>query len=89
MRSLAIATLAGLAIAQSNFTISSTLLTSSVSHVIATSSLSATTSSANSAITVALDGSGQYTAINAAVSAAQNSGIATVTVLPGKPLTVN
>jgi pectin methylesterase-like acyl-CoA thioesterase len=36
-----------------------------------------------SAITVALDGSGQFTAINAAVNAAQNRGIATVTVLPG------
>jgi pectin methylesterase-like acyl-CoA thioesterase len=40
-------------------------------------------SAAQSAITVATDGSGQFTAINAAVDAAQNSGIPTVTVLPG------
>ncbi|KAJ4329855.1 hypothetical protein N0V87_010508 [Didymella glomerata] len=44
---------------------------------------SATTSSASPAITVALDGSGQYTAINAAINAAQNSGVPTVTILPG------
>ncbi|KAF2629275.1 carbohydrate esterase family 8 protein [Macroventuria anomochaeta] len=83
MRSLLFAALAGLAVAQSNSTISSTSVVSSTSRVSSTLSSSATVSSANSAITVALDGSGQYTAINAAVSAAQNSGIPTVTVLSG------
>ncbi|KAJ4322503.1 hypothetical protein N0V94_002378 [Neodidymelliopsis sp. IMI 364377] len=84
MRSFAIVALFGLAAAQSNFTVSSTSIVSSASRASPTSLLlSTTTSSVTSAITVALDGSGQYTAINAAVSAAQNSGIPTVTVLPG------
>lgn len=62
--------------------------TSSVSVTIAqpttvSAALSTTSTVAQPAITVATDGSGQYTAINSAVNAAQNSGIATVTVLPG------
>ncbi|KAF9691180.1 hypothetical protein EKO04_010841 [Ascochyta lentis] len=83
MRSFLFAGLAGLALAQSNSTISSTSFVSSATRASSTQSSSTTTSSGNAAITVALDGSGQYTAINAAVSAAQNSGIPTVTVLPG------
>lgn len=85
MRSLLSAALVGLAVAQFNSTISSNSFVSSTPSVSSTLSSSATSSSANGAITVALDGSGQYTAINAAVSAAQISGIPTVTVLPGEP----
>lgn len=44
---------------------------------------SGTTSSSVTAITVALDGSAQFTAINAAVNAAQNSGVPTVVVKAG------
>ncbi|KAF2851568.1 carbohydrate esterase family 8 protein [Plenodomus tracheiphilus IPT5] len=44
---------------------------------------SATTSGAKTAITVATDGSGQFTAINAGISAAQASGIPTVMVQSG------
>lgn len=84
MRSFLFAALVGLVAAQSNSTTSGTSLSSVASRVSSTLSPSATISSASSAITVALDGSGQYTAINAAVSAAQNSGVPTVTVLPGK-----
>jgi pectin methylesterase-like acyl-CoA thioesterase len=56
-------------------------ITSTLSTPSATSSVTST--GPKSAITVAADGSGQFTAINAAVSAAQNSGIPTVTVLAG------
>jgi hypothetical protein len=85
MRSFIFAALAGFVIAQSsNSTTSITSLNTVASRASSILSLSATTSSAVSAITVALDGSGQYTAINAAISAAQNSGVPTVTVLPGK-----
>jgi pectin methylesterase-like acyl-CoA thioesterase len=79
MRSLIAAALLGLAAAQSgssNATVPS--ITSSPS---ATSS--ASSSGSKSAITVAADGSGQFTAINAAVLAAQNSAVPTVTILPG------
>ncbi|KAF2792981.1 carbohydrate esterase family 8 protein [Melanomma pulvis-pyrius CBS 109.77] len=64
---------------------SSTPPASSSTSPSATSSIisSATSAGAKTAITVAADGSGQFTAINAAVSAAQNSGIPTITVLPG------
>jgi hypothetical protein len=82
MRSLLFSALAGLAVGQSNSTnnLASSLSASSTTL----SSASATSSTANSAITVAADGSGQYTAINAAINAAQNGGIPTVTILPGK-----
>lgn len=83
MRPSIVAALAGLVTAQSNTTISSTTVVLSTFRASSTPSSSATINSFNSAITVALDGSGQYTAINAAVSAAQNSGIPTVTVLQG------
>lgn len=88
MRSILLAALSGLATAQFNSTASGTSFVGSISSQPTIPSLSTTSTrtstSANAAITVALDGSGQYTAINAAVSAAQNSGIPTVTVLPGK-----
>ena len=58
---------------------SATLTASSTS----TSVGSSTSSAAKSVITVAQDGSGQFTAINAAISYAQNSGYPTVSVLPG------
>lgn len=83
MRSLVFAALLGLVTAQivpSNAT-TSILTPSKTAASLITPSLISTGSA--SAITVALDGSGQFTAINAAVNAAQNSGIATVTVLPG------
>ncbi|KAF1928169.1 carbohydrate esterase family 8 protein [Didymella exigua CBS 183.55] len=87
MRSSVFAALIGLVAAQSpaqsNLTTSSTSLSAAASLVTSTLSYSATLSSAGAAITVALDGSGQYTAVNAAVSAAQISGVPTVTVLPG------
>ncbi|KAF1999150.1 carbohydrate esterase family 8 protein [Amniculicola lignicola CBS 123094] len=53
----------------------------SSSPPIATST--ATSSRPNTVITVAADGSGQFTSINDAVRAAQNSNIATVTILAG------
>lgn len=86
MRSLFLAAFFRLATAQLNSTASGTSFVSSISSQPTVPSLltTSTSTSANAAITVALDGSGQYTAINAAVSAAQNSGIPTVTVLPGK-----
>ncbi|CAO2652327.1 Nn.00g006100.m01.CDS01 [Neocucurbitaria sp. VM-36] len=99
MRSFVVAALLGLAAAQSSAvdttisvvssSLSSSLSPSTSSTPSATSASSAssaastTSSGAKSAITVATDGSGQFTAINAAVSAAQVSGIPTVTVLPG------
>ncbi|KAF1937939.1 pectin lyase-like protein, partial [Clathrospora elynae] len=60
---------------------SSTRLSSTPSTPSVTSSTTST--GVSSAVTVALDGSGQFTEINAAVSAAQNSGIPTITILPG------
>ena len=82
MRSLLFSALAGLAIAQSNSTNSlASSLSASPTNL---SPASSTGSTAISAITVAADGSGQYTAINAAINAAQNGGIPTVTILPGK-----
>ncbi|KEQ58004.1 pectin lyase-like protein [Aureobasidium melanogenum CBS 110374] len=59
---------------------SSSSLVSSASTTIASSS---TSSPLATAITVALDGSAQFTAINAAVNAAQNSGVPTVVVKAG------
>lgn len=78
--------LTGLATAQVNSTVSSGLSVTSTSRVPLAASPSAISTSFSTAITVAIDGSGQYTAINAAVSAAQNSGVPTVTVLPGERL---
>lgn len=68
MRVLALLGLASLAIAQTESTPSTTTLARR---------------QAASAISVAQDGSGQYTAINAAISAAQSSGIPTVTIAAG------
>ena len=66
---------------------SSSTASISVSSNPSTSSLSLASipaaSSSATAITVARDGSAQYTAVGAAITAAQNSGIATVSVLPG------
>lgn len=77
MRSVVLATLFGLVAAQSNASNATSTLTSL--------SRTSTTpvSSSQTAITVAQDGSGQFTAIGAAVTAAQISGIPTVTVLAG------
>ncbi|KAF3039014.1 hypothetical protein E8E12_006587 [Didymella heteroderae] len=87
MRLLILAALIGLVAAQSpaqsNSTTSNGSSNAAASRVSSTLLSSATTSSGSSVITVALDGSGQYTAINAAINAAQNSGVPTVTVLPG------
>jgi pectin methylesterase-like acyl-CoA thioesterase len=83
MQLLVLAALLGLVTAQGNVLSSnstSTIPTSSSTTSLASSQV---LSRSSSAITVAADGSGQFTAINAAVSAAQNSGIPTVTVLPG------
>ncbi|KAI8932077.1 hypothetical protein NX059_010964 [Plenodomus lindquistii] len=63
-------------------TASSYEVSSSSLSAIASSS-SATVSAAKTAITVAADGSAQFTAINAGISAAQASGIPTVTILSG------
>ena len=76
MRPFVIAALLRLVAAQ-NATISS-VVSSSLSV-----SSSVTSTGPKTAITVAADGSGQFTAINAAVLAAQNSAVPTVTVLPG------
>jgi len=76
MWSLITAALLGLVAAQGNST------TPSITSTLAAPS-SSNTSGPRTAITVAADGSGQFTAINAAVLAAQNSAIPTVTVLPG------
>ncbi|KAL1799158.1 hypothetical protein ACET3X_003195 [Alternaria dauci] len=84
MRSFAVAALFGLAAAQSsalNATLSTTRLSSASSTPLTTTT--ATSSGPKSVITVATDGSGDCTAINAAVKSAQDSGIATVSVLPG------
>lgn len=69
--------LAGLASAQNSTSIAVSSSSSATSSSLVSSSASAT------AITVAQDGSAQFTAIGAAVTAAQNSGIATVSVLAG------
>ncbi|KAK6391431.1 hypothetical protein LTR65_004595 [Meristemomyces frigidus] len=70
---------AALALAQSSNTTTITTLASS-----STSSISSTiTSTSASIITVAQDGSGQFTAINPAISFAQNSGYPTVTIKAG------
>jgi pectin methylesterase-like acyl-CoA thioesterase len=83
MRSVVLATLFGAVVSQSN----SFNITSALGSPTTTSGTSAVTSQistgSKTAITVAADGSSQFTAINAAIYAAQNSGIATVTVLPG------
>lgn len=83
MRSVILATLFGAVASQSNaFNVTSALnrptITSTYSVVASVASTGSRT-----AITVATDGSGQFTAINAAINAAQISSIATVTVLPG------
>ncbi|KAJ4373116.1 hypothetical protein N0V83_003407 [Neocucurbitaria cava] len=94
MRSFVVAALLGLAAAQSSAVDTTTVLSSSLSSSVlstpsatptpsSSSAVSATSSGSKSVITVATDGSGQFTAINAAVSAAQLSGIPTVTVLAG------
>ncbi|KAF2024246.1 pectin lyase-like protein [Setomelanomma holmii] len=97
MRSLIVAALLGLASAQSDSSIATTssgvtptssgLATTSSNGSSKSSTLSVATSASaagpRSAITVAADGSGQFTAINAAVNAAQISGIPTVMVLSG------
>lgn len=84
MHSFAVAALLGLTAAQS----SASNATLSIASRPSTSPTPLTTTSATltgpkSIITVATDGSGDYTAINVAVKAAQDSGIATVSVLPG------
>jgi pectin methylesterase-like acyl-CoA thioesterase len=84
MRSFAIAALLGIAAAQSsasNATLS--IATRSSASPTPLTTTSATLTGPKSCITVATDGSGDYTAINVAVKAAQDSGIATVSVLPG------
>lgn len=92
-----IAGLAAVVACQSNSTITSsstlssstTSLTSSVSSTTSLASSSSSTASSSlasssiTALTVATDGSAQFTAINAAISAAQVSGIPTVSVKAG------
>lgn len=78
MRSIIFLGFAALAFAQSNTT---TSVASSSSSYISTTSKS--TSASASIITVAQDGSGQFTAINPAISFAQNSGYPTVTIKAG------
>ncbi|KAI4740676.1 pectin lyase-like protein [Aureobasidium sp. EXF-12298] len=77
-------------IASSTLTSSTTSLVSStssssslVSSTSSTVASSAASPSSATAITVALDGSAQFTAINAAINAAQNSGVPTVVVKAG------
>ncbi|KAH0361823.1 carbohydrate esterase family 8 protein, partial [Aureobasidium melanogenum] len=84
----ALATCQNSTIGSSTFASSTTsLIASSSSLVSSTSSSIASSGSSSSslvtAITVALDGSAQFTAINAAVNAAQNSGVPTVVVKAG------
>ena len=67
--------------ASSASTLSSTTASSSSSAAVSTSASSAT--SKPTAVTVALDGSAQFTAINLAVAAAQNSAIPSVVVQAG------
>ncbi|TKA64029.1 hypothetical protein B0A55_10124, partial [Friedmanniomyces simplex] len=89
MRSLIVVALAAIAAAQDTNTTSSAASSSSNVQSISvaatsSSSVSPTTSSASaSVVTVAQDGTGQFTAINAAIAYAQNSGYPTVSVLPG------
>ncbi|KAK0891512.1 hypothetical protein LTS16_025560 [Friedmanniomyces endolithicus] len=64
-------------------TSSPVLSTSSAAIAPTTSSFVAVSSAAATAITVALDGSAQFTAINAAIAAAQNSAIPSVVVKAG------
>ena len=80
MRFYAMLGLFGLAFAQSNSTTSSLTPTSTSAGV---GNAFTTVSATGSVITVAQSGSGQFTAINPAISYAQNSGYATVTILPG------
>lgn len=83
MRSVVLASLFGLVVAQSN-ALNATLTLSSLSQTSATSTAaSQIPTGPRTALTVAQDGSGQFTAIGAAVSAAQASAIPTVTVLAG------
>ncbi|PNS14722.1 hypothetical protein CAC42_1744 [Sphaceloma murrayae] len=72
---------------QGTFTTTSVSTTSSLS---ASSSASTTLAPSQAAVTVALDGSAQYTDINAAVSFAQNNAIPSVVVQAGtySPITV-
>ncbi|KEQ97991.1 carbohydrate esterase family 8 protein [Aureobasidium subglaciale EXF-2481] len=92
---ISIAGIAAVAVCQ-NSTISTSTLTSSTasllpstassSSLVSSSSSTAVSSSISSgltALTVATDGSAQFTAINAAINAAQNSGIPTVVVKAG------
>jgi pectin methylesterase-like acyl-CoA thioesterase len=75
--------LLGLASAQSSSSNGTSELSASrITSTLSTPSATLSTTS-TAAITVALDGSGQFTAIGAAVSAAQVSGIPTVTILAG------
>ncbi|KAK5133832.1 hypothetical protein LTR08_007262 [Meristemomyces frigidus] len=90
MQSFFLLGLVALASAQSNNGTSTPLpsSTSSTSTLLSASSTSSsattvTSSASASIITVAQDGSGQFTAINPAISFAQNSGYPTVTVKAG------
>ena len=90
MQSLLLLGLAALAAAQNSTTAaitSAASLSSSSSAPASTSASSLSSVIASSAkapaITVAQDGSGQFTAINPAISYAQNSGYPTVTILSG------
>ena len=84
-----LASLAAVAIAQDSSSTtsaasSSAIAVSTSSPVLSTtSSAAAVSSAAATAITVALDGSAQFTAINAAIAAAQNSAIPSVVVKAG------
>ncbi|KAH5375559.1 pectinesterase [Parastagonospora nodorum] len=83
MRSVVLATLFGLVAAQSNASNATSTLTSLSQPSTTQVSSSQASTGSKTAITVAQDGSGQFTAIGAAVTAAQISGIPTVTVLAG------
>lgn len=64
-------------------TTSSTTVTSSTTQTSSSSTTSQTSTNQDLAVTVATDGSGDYTAINPAISYAQANAIPTVTVLAG------
>jgi hypothetical protein len=83
MRLFALLSLAGIALAQNSTTSATPGSTSSSTSAASTSAASTTLSANPSIVTVAQDGSGQFTAINAGISAAQVSGIPSVTILPG------
>lgn len=68
---------------QSSTTLSSTTSASLASSSSTSTSVTAIATSNPTAVTVATDGSAEFTAINAAISAAQNRGIASVSVKAG------